>query len=183
MNSSPRQEDGSPDPAVLDAALRLLSVRARSVGELRDRLLKKNLSPNEVALCIQWLKARGYLDDRQFAAAMTRDRLRFSPRSPFLVLKELQGKKVERTVAETVVRDVLDEEGLSPVDLAKAAATAWVRKQSASVRADLLGERFSPEREKARRRLYGFLARRGFIGEAAQAGMEAGEEKARDMED
>jgi regulatory protein len=132
--------------------------------------------------CIRWLKASGYLDDRQFAAALTRDRLRFSPRSPFLVQRELREKKVGSSVAEAAVRDVMDEEGLTPADLARTAAAGWVRKQSSSVRGDLIGERFSPEREKARRRLYGFLARRGFIGEAAQAGMEAGEEKARDME-
>ena len=181
--TSPHTEAGSPDQAVLDAALRLLSVRARSVGELRDRLLKKDLEPGEVGRCIQWLKARGYLDDRQFAAALTRDRLRFSPRSPFLVQRELREKKVGSSVAETVVREVMDEEGLTPADLAKTAADGWVRKQSTRVRSELIGERFSPEREKARRRLYGFLARRGFIGEAAQAGLEAGEEKARDMED
>lgn len=183
MNPSPGEENGSPDPTVLDAALRLLSVRARSVGELRDRLLKKNLDPEGVALCVQWLKDRGYLDDRQFAAAMTRDRLRFSPRSPFLIQKELQGKKVDRSVVETVVEEIMDEEGMTPSGLARTAANAWVRKQSASVRADLLGDRFSPERERARKRLYGFLARRGFIGEAARAGMEAGEKKAREMED
>lgn len=182
-DSNPSPSEGDlPDEAVLEAALRLLSVRVRSVGELRERLLKKDLEAKDVEFCLGWLKSRGYLDDGAFSAALTRDRFRFSPRSPFLVQRELREKRVRGSLAEDVVQGVMDEEGLTAADLARTAAGQWVRKQGPRVRTDLLAPRFSPEREKARRRLYGFLARRGFVGEAAQAGMEAGEEKARDME-
>jgi hypothetical protein len=79
-----------------------------------------------------------------------------------------------------MVKRVLEEEGITEGELSVKAAEGWVRKQGPTVRGDLLGERFSPRREKARRRLYGFLARRGFAGEAARLGLEAGMEKARE---
>ena len=86
-------------------------------------------------------------------------------------------------MAGEVVDAVLEEEGISAGDLSDRTARSWVRKQSSSVRVDLLGDRSSPERERARRRLYGFLARRGFVGEGARQGLEAGEREARKLEE
>lgn len=168
-----------PPEAVLKPALRLLSARARSIRELRDRLLKKGLDPADVSYCIRWLEDRELLDDRAFARSFLRDRLRFSPRSPFLLQRELRDKGVASALAGEAVEAVLREEETSALDLAVRAAKSWVRKQSPATKAELVGHRFSPGREKARRRLYGFLARRGFVGATAQHGLEAGEEEAR----
>ena len=48
----------------------------------------------------------------------------------------------------------------------------WLRRQSPDVSDALASDVRSPEREKARRRLYGYLTRRGFRGEALSEGME-----------
>ncbi len=183
LQPSPDSPDtsGPPPESVLKPALRLLSARARSVLELRDRLLRKSLNPREISHCLQWLEERNLLNDEEFSGALVRDRIRFSPRSPFLLQRELVEKGVARTLAERVVEEVCDKEGLSAADLAQIAAEDWVRKQGPATRANLTEDRFSPEREKARRRLYGFLARRGFAGDAARWGMDAGEAKAREM--
>ncbi|NNM06211.1 MAG: RecX family transcriptional regulator [Gemmatimonadetes bacterium] len=133
--------------------------------------------------CLQWLEERDLLDDETFAQAHSRDRLRFSPRSPFLLKRELTKKGVRASLAVEVIERVFEEEGVGPVDLAVQAATGWVKRQSPRTRAALLAKRFSPEREKVRRRLYGFLARRGFKGDEARRGMEAGEEEARELEE
>lgn len=170
-----------PPEAILKPALRLLSARARSVTELRDRLLKKGFNSSDVSYCIRWLADRGLLSDDAFARSLTRDRIRFSPRSPFLLKRELTTKGVALSLAGEVVDSVLQEEGIPAGGLSARAAESWVRKQSASTRTDLLGDRFSPERERARRRLYGFLARRGFVGDDARRGLEAGEKEARKL--
>ena len=175
------ETSGPPPESVLKPALRLLSARARSVRELRDRLHKKSLDPQDISYCLQWLEARGFLNDEDFAGALVRDRLRFSPRSPFILKRELKEKGVEAGLAERVVERVCAEEGYSTNDLAQIAAEDWVRKQGSTIQGNLIQDRFSPEREKARRRLYGFLARRGFAGDAARWGIEVGEEKARVM--
>lgn len=172
-----------PDPPLLDAALRLLSARARSVEELRGRLRKKGFEPKAVSDCLQWLLERSLLNDESFSRALIRDRIRFSPRSPMLMVRELKEKGVAVSLAEATVEGVLQEDGISLGDLSARAARDWARKQSSSTRRGLLGERFKPEREKARRRLYGFLARRGFVGDTARSGLDAGEEAARAMED
>ncbi len=171
-----------PPENVLKPALRLLSRRPRTVEELRDRLDKKDISPPDISNCIRWLEERGLLDDASFARAFTRDRVRISPRSPFLIRQELGRKGVSSSLAARAVEQVLEEEGLQAPDLAVQAARAWVIRQSAHTRSCLLAERFSKEREKARRRLYGFLSRRGFRGDETRRGMEAGEERARELE-
>ena len=178
----PPSPSGPPPEVVLKPALRLLSARARTVRELRERLLKKGLRSSDVSECVQWLLDRNLLDDAAFARSFTRDRIRFSPRAPFLIKREITTKGVGSSLAAEMVDAVLQEEGLSADDLSSKAAESWIRKQSSSTRKELLGDRFTPAREKASRRLYGFLARRGFAGDAARRGMEAGEKRARVME-
>lgn len=151
--------------------------------ELRGRLRRKGFPPRAVAHCLQWLLERDLLNDESFSRALIRDRIRFSPRSPSLMVRELREKGVAVALAEATVEGVFREDGISVGELSAAAAQDWVRKQSSPTRRGLLSERFKPEREKARRRLYGFLARRGFLGDAARSGLEAGEEAARAMED
>ena len=63
-----------------EAALNLLSYRARSRDELRSRLARKGFEPAIVDGCLDELAARGLLDDRSFAGAFVRDRLRSRPR-------------------------------------------------------------------------------------------------------
>jgi regulatory protein len=168
-----------PSEPLLNAALGLLAVRIRGTEELRGRLLKKGFESREVSRCLRWLEERELLDDRAFARAFLRDRLRFSPRSPALLRQELTLKGIPRRMAEETTVEVFQEEEISEEELSRKAARRWVRKQSPATLDRLLGERFSPERERERRRLYGFLSRRGFRGDAARAGMEEGEEEAR----
>ena len=182
-SATPRPDSGPPAEALLKAALRLLSIRARSVKELTDRLQRKGFTPSDVSYCVGWLKERDHLNDEAFARSLLRDRLRFSPRSPFLLERELKDKGVAASLAGEVLEAVLEEEGASSERLSAEAARSWVRKQSPAMRADLVGDRFSPERERARRRLHGFLARRGFVGDAARRGLEAGEKEARRQRD
>jgi len=165
---------------VREAALRFLSVRARSTRELEGRLREKGFDSKLVSDSIQWLRDRRYLDDEEFAAAFIRDRLRFSPRSPFLLKRELGEKGVSESLAHAVLDRILEEDGWTVGTLAARAAEGWVRKQGPEGRRGLLAPRFTRERERARRRLYGFLARRGFVGEALGLGMEAGERVARE---
>jgi regulatory protein len=165
--------------ALREAALRLLSLRNRSVQELRGRLLDKAFDPGKVDACIRWLQERRFLDDGAFARAFVRDRIRFSPRSPFLIQRELKDRGIAAGLAREAVESAMEEEDLTPAVLATRVAEAWVRKQPPARRRALLEPRFDEGRERARRSLYGFLARRGFVGDEAREGLEAGERAAR----
>jgi len=169
-----------PPEALLNAALRLLASRRRGVQELRDRLLRKGFSLEEVETCLSWLEERDLLDDVAFSEALVRDRLRFSPRSPAFLRRELARRGIAPEVAQAAVARILEEEDLSERRLARAAGRQWAAKQGPDTLVRLADREFTAaERVRVRRRLYGFLARKGFRGEAAKEGMEAAETEAR----
>jgi len=92
--------------------------------------------------------------------------------------RELRRKGIAPGLAEKSVRRVLAEEEVTEASLAREASRNWVRRQGRETLADLTGEGSSPERARARRRLYRFLTRRGFSGPAAGAGVEAARREA-----
>ena len=166
------------DVRVRDAALNLLSHRARTRAELRRRLRTKGFEPPRVEACLDRLEERGLLDDAEVAAAFVRDRLRLKPRGRARLRSELRAKGVARSVAEGVVDRVLEEEEVTEAGLARRVADRWVERQGAATLAALVG-RDRDEARRARRRLYGYLGRRGFRGRPLALAMERAVERAR----
>ena len=169
----------TPSEALLNAALHLLAARSRGVEELRGRLRRKDFGAQEVSNCLSWLQERDLLDDAAFSRALVRDRLNFSPRGASLLKQELARKGISPSIAEEAVDSVFQEEEVSESDLAELAARKWIRQQGPRLLKVLLEDRFSKNREKARRRLYAYLARRGFRGDATRTGMDSGFDEAR----
>lgn len=164
--------DADAEVRVREAALNLLSHRARTRAELRKRLVGKDFRPARVDACLDRLEARGLLDDEAVASAFVRDRIRFRPRGKARLSEELRAKGVEEGVARAVVDQVLSQEDLSEDALAQRVLEGWLKRQGPAVHAALAQSGRSPEREKARNRLYGYLARRGFRGPALSRAME-----------
>jgi regulatory protein len=136
-----------------EAALTLLSYRARSRAELARRLARKEFPPEVVERCLGELEERGFIDDRAFAELFARDRMRGRPKGARRISQELRAKGVDREIAEEVIGEVMAGEEVSEVELARTAAERWRARP---------GE----DTGRARRRLHGFLARRGFGAEA-----------------
>jgi regulatory protein len=128
----------------LDTAARYLTLRPRSDTEIRSKLRSHGYDTTTQNLVIEALKARGLLDDNAFAAFWTENRDSFSPRSRSLTRSELQKKGVAKEVIEKAV-GVIDD-----------AASAY-RAAAGHVRS----MRWSNQ-EQYRRRLGGYLERRGF---------------------
>lgn len=152
------------------AAMNLLAHRARSRAELRRRLYRKEFPDPVIDGTLAWLEERGYVDDRAFAESFVRDRLRLRPRGRLGLIKELRKKGVDGDVAEAAIAAVMSAEGVDEPDLALDAAEAWARKNRSALR------RAGESQEgwlKARRRLYGHLARRGFVGDAVRGAIDA----------
>lgn len=160
------------DIRVRDAALNLISYRARTRAELRRRLQQKGFRPARIDPCLDRLQEKGFLDDAAVAAAFVRDRLRHRPRGKAALSSELRAKGVAGDVAERTIGDVFDEDGTDDAALARTVAEQWVRRQGAAQLEALASTARSPEREKANRRLVGYLTRRGFRGAALTAGIE-----------
>jgi regulatory protein len=138
------------------AALNLLSHRPRSARELEVRLSRKDFPPEVTASTIQALAGKGLIDDAAFAEGFVRDRVRLRPKGRRRLIQELRVKGVDPEVAEAAVGEVMAGEDVSEVELARAAAAKWAVRRNEEARL-------------ARRRLYGYLARRGFSADAVRA--------------
>lgn len=134
----------------MDKALELLSFRARSESELEERLRRGGHDPDAVAAALLRCRDLGYLDDRTFALSHVRDRLRLRPKGRRALRSELYRKGVDRDLAEEAIDLGFEEAGVDERHLARRLARKRARALS----------RVAPE--TARRRLAGYLARRGF---------------------
>lgn len=166
------------DVQIRDAALNLLSYRARTRSELRRRLVVKGFRPARIDPCLDRLEARGLLDDAAVAAAFVRDRLRHRPRSKVRLARELRARGVDGDVAARVVDRVLDDEDVTEAMLAERVVQAWLSRQGTAVLRALASRERSAASEKAYRRLRGYLARRGFAGEGLSRAVELARSRA-----
>lgn len=94
--------------ALMAYGLRVLSGRAMSIGEIRDKLRARAAEEKDVDEVLSSLKQYGYLNDRTFAdsyAAARRDNQSFGK---MRVLRDLRTRRVPSTVAEQAVRQAFD---------------------------------------------------------------------------
>lgn len=142
-----------------ESALNLLSFRPRTARELRRRLLQKEFPESVTDACVEELTGKGLVDDASFAESFVRDRVRFKPRGSRRLAQELRAKGVDAETAQEAIGEVMEREETSDVELAREVVAKWPRRA---------GE----DPQGARRRLYGFLARRGFASDAIREVME-----------
>lgn len=136
--------------ATLDRALDMLAFRARSTRELRRQLIRKGEPEELVTLALERLTRMGLLDDASFARQLARSRMAGSGHSRRRVRAELYRKGVDRELSDEAIAAVVEEE-----DVDEAANLEQVaRRKLAALRA------LDPATR--RRRLYAFLARRGY---------------------
>lgn len=100
--------------AAYKAGVLLLTVRDRTCAELARLLAVKGFAMPDSQAALEQLKAEGYLDDRRFASAWARGRLRTKPMGPHRLGKELQVKGVETPLVREVLENIY-EEGEEPV--------------------------------------------------------------------
>ena len=146
---------------VYDRALDILAFRARSSAELKRALVRKGEEPSLVERAIVRLQEQGILDDAAFAQSFTRAKVLGANQSRRRVQQELVRKGVSRTVSAAAIDVVFEEEGVDASAIVLAAARKKMRLLSAL------------EPAVQRRRLYGFLARRGYDGEDIRHAMDA----------
>lgn len=156
-----------------NAALELVARRPYSRQELRRRLLRKGFTRGVVDESLSALESQRLVDDGAFARSFVRDRLRLRPRGKRRLSQELREKGIDPATIDGAVDEVFAEQDVREDALATRAALAWLSRQRPEVRQGLARKDRSPERERATRRLSGFLARRGFGGEAARKAMQA----------
>ncbi len=103
--------------AVKDRALRLLSFRAHSEYELRDKLMHDGASEDDINAVIDFLYEYKFLDDRIYAARLAADLSHIKKYGKYRIIAELTRKGIPREIisetAETLETD--EEEQLLPL--------------------------------------------------------------------
>lgn len=159
--------------AIFDSALRFLAYRPRSEREVEMRLRKKGYSPEQIAIVLERLRRNKYVDDKEFARFWVSNRMAFSPRGPRLLRSELRQKGVDQEIVDEILGEQAEAQA-EAVQQAEETAEAW---------GDTLGDAPAPgtdlanalalaqkkmrvygtlDPQTARRRLSGFLMRRGY---------------------
>ncbi|MFN2104773.1 MAG: regulatory protein RecX [Candidatus Promineifilaceae bacterium] len=87
-------------------ALRYVSVRPRSVYELRTHLQRKSFEDDVINAVVEYLTGLELLDDTAFANYWIDQRETFRPRSRFALGQELRQKGIDRKVIDAVLEDV-----------------------------------------------------------------------------
>lgn len=157
------------DPTVvLEAAARFLEPRARSVAEVRRRLIGAGYRADLVEAAIGRMRELGVLDDEAFARAWVESRDRARPRGERAIRSELARLGVDREVVDARLAE--RREGAGASDPGHGGATSV--DEAAAQR--LLGShlrsltRVGDPRQR-RQRAYALLARNGFDAEVCRA--------------
>lgn len=140
-----------------DRAVRMLAARPRSVAELRRLMLRKGLPVEEVDNAIERLIGVGYLDDTAFARQYARSKVLTAGFSRRRIEQELARRGVARRTAENAVAYVFDDESIDESTSLDKMIAKRLRSMTGS------------DEVTKRRRLFGFLARRGYHPEDIEA--------------
>src|SRR3954447_9952796 len=137
--------------ALWSFALKVLSGRAHSTGELREKLRRRAERISDIDEIVQRLKDLGYLDDRRFAESFATARLSNEGFGKTRVIQDLRQRRVAPSLAEKTVGEVYQE-----VD-ETALIEDWVRRKYRAVPRETL---FQAEKDLAS--AYRRLVRAGF---------------------
>lgn len=133
-----------------DRALNMLAARGRASAELRRLLVRKGEPADAVDIAIERLVSVGFLDDAAFARQFARSKGVSGGLSRRRLQQELGRRGVSRETGSEAIETVFTEEGIDE----EAAIERVARKKLRSLS--------SLDDATKRRRLYSFLARRGY---------------------
>jgi regulatory protein len=133
-----------------DYALDLLSARAYTSAGLRRKMAQKEFAADDIDAAITRLVAGGLLDDRKFAAEFARQKIAVGGASVRRVRQQLAQKGIPSSDASEAIARMLDDEHVDQ----EAAVERIALKKLRSLE--------GLEESVKRRRLFGFLSRKGY---------------------
>lgn len=151
MSSDKLAEEEVPLKKVRAAALALLTRRSYTRRQLEEKLRKKDFPPQAISQVINECLAKGYVDDYAYALRFAEGGLKRKGWGPGRVELELRNKGVGAEERRRALEEIF-----GGVDQAALARDLLRKKRRGSAENDPL---------KEKRRLAGFLSRRGFSAE------------------
>jgi len=133
----------------MNRAVKLLAAKPRSIGELRQRLLEKLWTNDEIVdAVIEKLKEYKYLDDEQFARDLAVSKLRQKPQGKRRLQQSMSQKKIDKELVDTAITEAFDK--LPEADLIDLAIEKRLRIKG------------KPETREDTKKFYDHLLRQGF---------------------
>jgi regulatory protein len=139
-----------PVPTPYNYALNLLGARPYSTGALRKKLIQKQYPAADADDAIRRLVDNGLLDDAKYAEQYARSRILSTGASKRRLQQDLYRKGIKGDLATNAIANVIDTEEID---------TAAVLERVARRKLATMG---ALEPLVLRRRLFAFLARRGY---------------------
>ncbi len=99
----------SDEEKALNYALRLLSIKPRSAGELKEKLIKKGFTESSSDKVLNKVEKLGYINDEEFARLWVEERVRLKNYGKIRIKNELVAKKIDRETIEKALSSY-DEE-------------------------------------------------------------------------
>jgi regulatory protein len=126
-------------------ALRLISIRLRTKGELELRLKRRGYPDKVVEEVLKRLEESSLLNEEEFAREFVRSKLG-SLWHPTLIEKELRYRGIPKEIVERILQEIDLDELL----------------ERAKERAQSLSKRYRKLDARAKRRIFSYFMRRGF---------------------
>ena len=139
-----------PQLTAYNYALNLLAARPYATQALRRKLIQKEYSPADADAAIDRLVGNGLLNDARYAEQYARSKILTTGASKRRLQQELYRKGIKGELATTAIANVMEQE-----EIDTAAVIERVAKKKLAQLGDL-------EPLVLRRRLFAFLARRGY---------------------
>jgi len=133
-----------------DYAFLLLKFRLRSENELRQRLKKKKFDADIIEMTLFFLKDKGFIDDNYFAKTWIESRIK-KPLGIRRLKAELSIKGINKAIIDTQIDEI--KKSYSEEDIVGGIAK------------DRLNKLKGIDPQKAKKRVYAYLLRRGFSPE------------------
>ena len=145
-----RPQRPQPPGTTYSRSLDMLARAPRSVRDLRRRLLLKGEPESDVEAAIERLEAAGLVNDAAYARAFVRSKISSQGFSRRRLQQELAKRGVARDIADAAIAEVLHDDAVD-----EGANIERVARKKLRTLTGL-------EDETQRRRLYAYLARRGY---------------------
>jgi regulatory protein len=131
-------------------AFLLLKFRLRSENEIRQRLKKKKFDADIIEMTLSFLKDKGFIDDNYFAKTWIESRIK-KPLGIRRLRAELNLKGINKAIIDTQINEI--KKSYPEEDIVGGIAK------------DRLNKLKGIDPQKAKRRVYAYLLRRGFSPE------------------
>jgi regulatory protein len=93
------------EPALYDAAIKILMRRAHSVSEMKKALIRRTANEDLIQKVIARLKQNGLIDDARYAKQFARQRTEIRHQGKYRVARELRARGVPDHHIETAVEE------------------------------------------------------------------------------